>query len=123
MHKDIGAEEVGLKILQVPKDRLRPTQKQKPKIEERGELQQDSPAPFALFSTAWKSTGTQSVSILDLSISWVPNREECGILEKTLVKGERALNGYRSYWLLENGQITKSVAAATDEEAKELLLD
>lgn len=54
----------------------------------------------------------------------VPKREPSAIIRGTeIVKGERSANGYRSYWLVENGEIKKSVSALTDEEAKKALQD
>lgn len=54
----------------------------------------------------------------------VPNGEPSAIIrEAEIIKGERAANGYRSYWLVENGEIKKSVSALTDDEANKLLSD
>lgn len=56
------------------------------------------------------------------SLNKVPSAAESGILSK-VIKGERSANGYRSYWLLENGEVKQSIVALTDSEADELLND
>lgn len=40
---------------------------------------------------------------------------------REVIKGERALNGYSTYWLFEKGRLKKSISAQTDQEADELL--
>lgn len=53
----------------------------------------------------------------------VPNESESGTIGKSgIVKGERSISGLSSYWLLENGQMIKSVVAYDDDEAEQKLL-
>ena len=48
----------------------------------------------------------------------VPKSAPSAIIGKTeVIKGERSLSGLRSYWLLKDGQVMKSVVAYTDEDA------
>lgn len=58
------------------------------------------------------------------SLNKVPSAPESDIISKQqIIKGERSANGYRSYWLLENGEVKKSIVALTDAEADELMND
>ncbi len=116
----------------------------KPNISDNGRLQQDNPPLRIMFNPNWTLAKSQIDEAMEklarfmTPLDYVPYKAdtENNSLDpepfqdypdpetKTIVvKGERSITGYTNYWLLENGEVVKSIIALTDEEADDKLND
>lgn len=115
--------------MQEPKQKVSPEAvPPKVKMTNGGREQGDVPSLLIVGNYDWnmaKSYVKKAQLLLSfLSLNKVPSAPESDIISKQqIIKGERSANGYRSYWLLENGEVKKSIVALTDAEADELMND